>query len=750
MPSPSHHRSPAKSSPAHHPKGKMSHKKDPSPISSSSATSSDSDAAMAAYFSDVVKSPFRLKEDEDDPLLASYGYDGGTSSSNSNDFYNCFRPRTLPIEVDEHVSLLMELEEDCLMCGNDSEEQELHNQPGHRQVNCQRGNKRNFGDDEEVRLARHLSELYKEDKNALQASLQVPARILNNFKNSISCLTCRKKMDVVRNLIMESNCNALCPLVIVKDEAEEAIVTLDREHFSMIEHRSGVLANVLTKQVKVLEEVYQNRHYINRKSGRCSYHTISGTKQHQSGVGGQNVEVFAEALGCMSDRCVEALCTVSVAAFNDELNEYLRKHSFCVECKSMVTSAYDLLKENKSAPNTTSTCGGGGSATTTKTEGKLCEEHKDSHSHAPPSSPASSTSSSSSSSSGGDPPSSPAGGKTTTTPPALSKKQQHQNELYKGLKVVMDSETGKAERLEFRTDFRYLESVVTMAETELKGQKRERHAKTIDAAQREILTCVGIFIYERFTKCYKLLGEYNQVCEQLVMVSLKALKYAVDERICQINGPRDILFLEEMDRDEEAAKAKQARKKEKKMKQLEKKRQNQKEVEEEKLLKALEEKERLEKAEEERKVLAAEKLARKKALAEEKKQRIAEMQEAEKILAAVKKREEEADKENSSAAMKSNNNRKRLSEAGLPGVKSQQRQQQPVIKRRVTNPFFVSLVQYDAGQVKLAWVENVDCKISDDEIEDFRERHQQYKWHDKLDAKISQFENKLSQYNLRC
>ena len=37
-----------------------------------------------------------------------------------------------------------------------------------------------------------------------------------------------------------------------------------------------------------------------------------------------------------------------------------------------------------------------------------------------------------------------------------------------------------------------------MAEPELSGLKQERHAKTIEIAQKEVLTCIGICLYDRY------------------------------------------------------------------------------------------------------------------------------------------------------------------------------------------------------------------------------------------------------------
>ena len=38
----------------------------------------------------------------------------------------------------------------------------------------------------------------------------------------------------------------------------------------------------------------------------------------------------------------------------------------------------------------------------------------------------------------------------------------------------------------------------TLAEPELSGLRQERHAKTIEIAQKEVLTCIGLALFDRF------------------------------------------------------------------------------------------------------------------------------------------------------------------------------------------------------------------------------------------------------------
>ena len=63
------------------------------------------------------------------------------------------------------------------------------------------------------------------------------------------------------------------------------------------------------------------------------------------------------------------------------------------------------------------------------------------------------------------------------------------------------------------------------AEPELAGgNRRERHAKTIDIAQEEILTCVGVFLYERLVKVWQRLRAEEQTWQILFFLGVETLK----------------------------------------------------------------------------------------------------------------------------------------------------------------------------------------------------------------------------------
>ena len=54
--------------------------------------------------------------------------------------------------------------------------------------------------------------------------------------------------------------------------------------------------------------------------------------------------------------------------------------------------------------------------------------------------------------------------------------------------------------------------------------RRDRHAKTLDIAQEEVLTCLGIHIYERLHRIWQKLKAEEQTWQILFYLGVDALK----------------------------------------------------------------------------------------------------------------------------------------------------------------------------------------------------------------------------------
>jgi len=60
--------------------------------------------------------------------------------------------------------------------------------------------------------------------------------------------------------------------------------------------------------------------------------------------------------------------------------------------------------------------------------------------------------------------------------------------------------------------------------------RRERHAKTMDIAQEEVLTCIGSYLYVRFNRLLQKVKLEEQTWKQLFYVSVHCLKQNLEVR----------------------------------------------------------------------------------------------------------------------------------------------------------------------------------------------------------------------------
>ena len=132
--------------------------------------------------------------------------------------------------------------------------------------------------------------------------------------------------------------------------------------------------------------------------------------------------------------------------------------------------------------------------------------------------------------------------------------------------------------VEGSTDF--VSKLINLAEPELNGLRQERHAKTIEIAQKEVLTCIGICLYERFQRIQQKLREGQQSCDILFLVALKSLKKSYDMSFESKQGISDLERLcQEFDEEDRRKLEKAQKKRDKKSKQQLKKKKDQDKVE---------------------------------------------------------------------------------------------------------------------------------------------------------------------------
>ena len=107
----------------------------------------------------------------------------------------------------------------------------------------------------------------------------------------------------------------------------------------------------------------------------------------------------------------------------------------------------------------------------------------------------------------------------------------------------------------------FVSKLISLAEPELNGLRQERHAKTIEIAKKEVLTCIGICLYDRFQRIQQRLREGQQSCDILFLIALKSLKKSYDVAFESKQGISDLEKLCQEFDDEEKRKVEKAQKK---------------------------------------------------------------------------------------------------------------------------------------------------------------------------------------------
>jgi len=232
----------------------------------------------------------------------------------------------------------------------------------------------------------------------------------------------------------------------------------------------------------------------NRNTTRCILHSRDALRSKLFS------ETWREIWTAMKQRCREELTVIETQELYDVLDEYLKKHKFCQECKTKVEKAYNILVNDSN-----------------------------------------------------------------------SKEKGYVAALYSNIKKCLAEN-----HIHIETKFDFIDMLIHKAETEINGsylKQRERHAKTLEVAQKEILTCIGMIVYERLKKIYVSLREEERACQVLAAIGVHALSRSFNSAVESKQGISNLeLCYQEISRAEKAKELKrEQRKLKKKKKKIEKK-----------------------------------------------------------------------------------------------------------------------------------------------------------------------------------
>ncbi|PFX23903.1 gametogenetin-binding protein 2-like [Stylophora pistillata] len=297
--------------------------------------------------------------------------------------------------------------------------------------------------------------------------------VLSFLSHSVPCVGCRRSTERLYNQLVESGQPALEPLIITSS----GVLTIDRPFLNdpkLVYALFYIHGSRLSEMVDSIPKGRRNR--------RCPLHSL---ETHKSRPSGSWIDVW----DLLSQECRDEVVLIDSDALLDTLENYLRKHRFCTECKSKVLRAYSILAGDLDGPSEKGYCAA----------------------------------------------------------------------LYDGLKSCPQER-----HVHVLCDTDYIAHLIGRAEPELAGGRRERHAKTLDIAQEEVLTCLGIHLWERLHRLWQKLRAEEQTWQMLFYLGVEALRKSFEVAVEEKQG---ISRLEQVVEEiSEAERAKELRREQKRLK----------------------------------------------------------------------------------------------------------------------------------------------------------------------------------------
>lgn len=302
----------------------------------------------------------------------------------------------------------------------------------------------------------------------IKSSLTVTTSEFQNvLGQTVPCVGCRRSVERLYSTIMTNNYATLEPIRI---NSRVGLSVCDKYLQS-----SQLICTLLYDHDAQLNKLLENQPR-NKKNSRCNLHSLESFRPFTRPFS----ETWFETWDCMKKNCREKITVVDAHELHATLDEYLKKHKFCQECRTKVEKAYNLLM-NEANP---------------------------------------------------------------------AKEKGYVTQIYNGIKRCLKD---KHIHLPIETD--YIDDLIKRAEPEVIGshsRHRERHAKTMEIAQEEVLTCIGMCIYNRLRKIQQCVKEEENACQVLAAVSVHALCRSFDMAVENKRGVNVDLIYNELSREDRA------------------------------------------------------------------------------------------------------------------------------------------------------------------------------------------------------
>ncbi|XP_030749471.1 gametogenetin-binding protein 2-like [Sitophilus oryzae] len=366
------------------------------------------------------------------------------------------KSRQLPLVVDENLTLVMDIKNSNIICDT-----------------------RTLSSKELNEFSSKLGILSPEE---FEGSLQITKHELIEVLNqNVPCVGCRRSVERLYFQLLSFGHSTLDPIIVKQD----GTITLKKE-----KHAYNILGSIFHDHSHRLATLIETQPKRNKKSVRCLLHSLDSQRSRPL------TPVWKDVWDCMKIDCRKDICIIEASSLFTTLENYLRKHRFCGECRTKVLKAYTLLVDE----------------------------------------------------------------------PEPIKEKGYVSSLYAGIKRCLQD---KHIHLNPKTD--YITKMINRAEPELLGSRRERHAKTLEIAQEEVLTCLGICMYERLHRVYMRVREEERMCQLFAAVAVHSLSMSFETAVEKVRGVSQLELLYE-----EFAREEQAKQKHKEAKRIRRKRRKEK------------------------------------------------------------------------------------------------------------------------------------------------------------------------------
>uniref|UniRef100_K1S3Z7 Gametogenetin-binding protein 2 n=1 Tax=Magallana gigas TaxID=29159 RepID=K1S3Z7_MAGGI len=364
-----------------------------------------------------------------------------------------FDRRQLPLAVDDNLKMVVQFSDNCVDCEN------------------VRGIKRK----DMEHFVQRFSMLSKDE---IAVEMMVTSQdILNMLAHMVPCVGCRRSVERLFSQLVEGQHSALEPLIITR----KGVLSVNREFLFDPKALYALFYIHGAKFNSMMDSIPKSK-----KNKRCNLHSL---ETHKNRTTGSWIDIW----DLLAQECREEVVLVDADSLLETLENYLRKHRFCSECKAKVLRAYSILVGDLDC----------------NTEKGYCAV------------------------------------------------------LYEGLRCCPQE---RHIHMQCETDF--IAHLIGRAEPELAGgSRRDRHAKTLDIAQEEVLTCLGIHIYERLHRIWQKLKAEEQTWQILFYLGVDALKKSFEMAMERKQGISNLeLICEELLEEERAKEQKREQKRQKRKK----------------------------------------------------------------------------------------------------------------------------------------------------------------------------------------